>query len=61
MTPEEKRKFNKENEDITIGILKNLQWYSIKDKPNKAGILVEDIIPILLKYVENERLSKGEK
>lgn len=58
MTVEELKKFNKETEKIVLDTVKNLKWYQVKSKPSKAGILVEDIIPVLTDYVTRERLRQ---
>lgn len=60
MTAEELKKFNKETEKIVVDTVKGLHWYQVKSKPSKAGILVEDIIPILTDYVNRERLRQYE-
>ena len=58
MTLEEQRKFNKENEQIAQDIVGKLKWYQSSKIPNKACVLVEDILPIIVNYVSKERLYK---
>lgn len=58
MTLEEQRKFNKENEQIAQDIVGKLKWYQSSKIPNKACVLVEDILPIIVDYVSKERLYK---
>lgn len=57
MTEQELRKFNKEIEDEAIRIIGELKWYQVNKKPNKAGVLVEDIIPILVSFIKDIRLK----
>lgn len=57
MTEQELRKLNKEIEDEAIRIIGELKWYQVNKKPNKAGVLVEDIIPILVSFIKDIRLK----
>lgn len=57
MTPEEQRKFNKENEQLAQDIIGKLKWYQSSKIPNKACVLVEDILPIISEYISKERLN----
>ncbi len=56
MTAEELKKFNKEVEQEAIKILKDFTWY--KGTDNKAAVLVEDILPILMKFITKEKLKQ---
>ena len=58
MTLEEQRKFDKENEQLAQDIVGKLKWYQSSKIPNKACVLVEDILPIIVNYVSKERLYK---
>ena len=55
MTAEELRKFNKENEQKAIEIIKELRWYQTIKEPAKASVLVEDVLPIIIDYIARER------
>lgn len=57
MNEQELRKFNKEIEDEAIRIIGKLKWYQVNEKPNKAGVLVEDVIPILVSFIKDIRLK----
>lgn len=57
MTQEE-RQFNKEMEKLAEGVVKKLKWYNT-ELPSKAGVLVEDIIPIIKEYIIREELGGG--
>lgn len=57
MNEQELRKLNKEIEDEAIRIIGELKWYQVNKKPNKAGVLVEDIIPILVSLIKDIRLK----
>ncbi len=57
MNEQELRKFNKEIEDEAIRIIGELKWYQVNKKPNKAGVLVEDVIPILVSFIKDIRLK----
>ena len=57
MNEQELRKFNKEIEDEAIRIIGKLKWYQVNKKPNKAGVLVEDVIPILVSFIKDIRLK----
>lgn len=56
MTAEVLKKFNKEVEQEAIKILKDFTWY--KGTDNKAAVLVEDILPILMKFITKEKLKQ---
>lgn len=54
MTPEEQRKIDKENQKLAEEIVAGFAWYSTYKYPNKAAVLVEDLIPVIKKYISKE-------
>lgn len=60
MTPQQLKQFNKQNEETVIKVLKELPWHQSPKHKNKAGVLVEDIIPILQGFIADKRLKEGD-
>lgn len=58
MTKEELKKFDKENEQIAINTLKKLYWHQSINSPSKACVTVEDILPIIIKFIADKRSSE---
>lgn len=58
MTEKELRIFKKENEDLAIELVKTLKWYQPIKLPNKASVLVEDVLPVITKFIEEKRLKE---
>jgi len=61
MNIEELRKFNKENEQLAIEMIKTLKWYQTVKEPSKASVLVEDVLPIFTDFISKQRLSELSK
>lgn len=56
MTEQELRIFKKENEEKAIELVKSLKWYQANKAPNKASVLVEDVLPLVTAFIEKIRL-----
>jgi ribosomal protein L22 len=58
MTEQELRIFKKENEERAIELVKSLKWYQANKAPNKASVLVEDVLPLVTDFIEKIRLNE---
>lgn len=58
MTEQELRIFKKENEEKAIELVKSLKWYQANKAPNKASVLVEDVLPLVTAFIEKIRLNE---
>jgi hypothetical protein len=57
MTETEERQLSKEVEQEAIQLIKTLRWYQVNKMPNKAGVLVEDILPMLQAFIKEIKIK----
>ena len=57
MTEAEERQLNKECEQEAIQLIKTLRWYQVNKMPNKAGVLVEDVLPMLQAFIKEIKIK----
>lgn len=57
MTEAEERQLNKECEQEAIQLIKTLRWFQVNKMPNKAGVLVEDVLPIVEAFIKEIKIK----
>ena len=57
MTEAEERQLNKECEQEAIQLIKTLRWFQVNKMPNKAGVLVEDVLPIVQAFIKEIKIK----
>lgn len=58
MSEQELRIFKKENEERAIELVKSLKFYQVNKAPNKASVLVEDVLPLVTSFIDKIRLNE---
>lgn len=54
---EAERQLNKKCEQEAIQLIKTLRWYQVNKMPNKAGVLVEDVLPMLQAFIKEIKIK----
>ena len=54
---EAERQLNKTCEQEAIHLIKTLRWYQVNKMPNKAGVLVEDVLPMLQAFIKEIKIK----
>ena len=57
MTEAEERQLNKECEQEAIQLIKTLRWFQVNKMPNKAVVLVEDVLPIVQAFIKEIKIK----
>ena len=57
MTKAEERQLNKECEQEAIQLIKTLRWFQVNKMPNKAGVLVEDVLPVVQAFIKEIKIK----
>ena len=57
MTEAEERQLNKECEQEAIQLIKTLRWFQVNKMPNKAGVLVEDVLPVVQAFIKEIKIK----
>lgn len=57
MSETEERQLNKEVEQEAIQLIKTLRWFQVNKMPNKAGVLVEDVLPMLQAFIKEIKIK----